>query len=121
MNHVGEVIDHTEIIKSCRELNPNETLAQLQMNRAKFVCWGATAFTVDNPRKPRMLRFKVSGMKHKGHVYVFLNGADLYDVYITTTRGTILEKSEGSHGGLYFDMLTDWIDDRVEKQDDYRF
>ncbi len=121
MNHVGEVIDYTEIVKACRVMNPQETIAQLQMNRAKYICWGATAFTVDNPRKPRMLRFKVTGMKHRGHVYVFVNGADLYDVYITTTRGTILEKSDGSHGGLYFDMLTTWIDDRVEKTENHRF
>jgi hypothetical protein len=119
MNHVGEVIDYTEIIKSCREMNPKETLAQLQMDRMKYICWGATGFTVDNARKPRMLRFKVSGMNHKGHVYIFLNGADLYDVYLTTTRGTILQKSGDM--GLYFDMLTDWIDDRVEKQDNYRY
>ena len=121
MNHVGEIINFEEITKSCRVFDPRETMAQLQMDRMKYICWGATAFTVDNQKKPRMLRFKVNGMKHKGHVYVFLNGADLYDVYITTTRGLILEKSEGSHGGLYFDMLTDWIDDRVEKQDNYRF
>ena len=60
-------------------------------------------------------------MKHKGHVYIFVNGMDLYDVYLTTTRGTIVEKSDGSHGGLYFDMLTDWIDDRVEKTERHRF
>ena len=121
MNHVGEQIEPLEIIKSCRVFDPRETMAQLRMDYAKFMCWGATAFKVDNMRKPRMLRFKVSGMKHKGHVYIFLNGADLYDVYLTTTRGTILEKSDGSHGGLYFDMLTDWIDDRVEKTERHRF
>ena len=121
MNHVGEKIDYTEIIKSCRVMNPEETMAQLRMNFAKFMCWGATAFTVDNMRKPRMLKFKVSGMKHKGHVYIFVNGMDLYDVYLTTTKGTIVEISEGSHGGLYFDMLTDWIDDRVEKTERHRF
>jgi hypothetical protein len=56
-------------------------------------------------------------MKHRGYVYVFLNGADLYDVYICTTQGTIKEIGTD----LYFDMLTDWIDDRIEKQDNYRF
>jgi hypothetical protein len=115
MNHVGENINFEEIVKSCRTFDPRETIAQLQMNRMKYICWGATAFTVDNARKPRMLRFKVNGMKHKGHVYIFLNGADLYDVYITTTRGVILQKSGDM--GLYFDQLTDWIDDRVEKTD----
>jgi len=119
MNQVGEKIDITEIIKSCRVFDPRETMAQLRMDFAKFICWGATKFTVDNMRKPRMLKFYVSGMKHKGHVYIFLNGSDLYDVYLTTTRGTITEISGDM--GLYFDMLTDWIDDRVEKQENYRF
>ena len=113
MNTVGEKIDYTEKIKSCRVFNPNETIAQLKMDWMKFICWGATKFTVDNARKPRMLRFYVSGMKHKGHVYVFLNGSDLYDVYICTTQGTIKEIGTD----LYFDMLTDWIDNRIEKTD----
>ena len=117
MNTKGEIINTEEIVKSCRVFDPRETIAQLKMDFWKFACWGATAWTVDNQRKPRMLRFKVSGMKHKGHVYIFLNGSDLYDVYLTTTQGTIKEISDGSHGGLYFDMLTDWIDSRVEKTD----
>jgi hypothetical protein len=119
MNTKGEVINHEEITKSCRVIDPNETLAQLQMNRRKYICWGATKFTVDNMKNPRMLRFYVTGAKHKGHVYIFVNGADLYDVYVTTTKGTIVEKSNDM--GLYFDDLTDWIDDRIEKQDNYRF
>lgn len=120
MNHVGETINFEEITKSCRPIDPKETLAQLRgMNPRKFMCWGATAFTVDNMRKPRMLKFKVNGMKHKGHVYIFVNGSDLYDVYLTTTRGTILQKSGDM--GLYFDQFTDWIDDRIEKVEGYRF
>jgi hypothetical protein len=121
MNEIGDKIEIEEIIKSSRVMNPQETLAQLQMDRMKYICWGATAFTVDNARKPRMLRFKVSGMKHKGHVYVFVNGMDLYDVYLTSVYGKIVDKSDDSQGGLYFDMLTDWIDERIEKQPDYRF
>jgi hypothetical protein len=54
-------------------------------------------------------------------VYVFVNGMDLYDVYLTSVYGKIVDKSDGSQGGLYFDMLTDWIDERIEKQPDYRF
>ena len=119
MNLKGEKIDINEIVKSCRVLDPKETLAQVQMNRNKYICWGATAFTVDNARKPRILRFKVSGMKHKGHVYIFLNGSDLYDVYLTSVYGKIVDISGDM--GLYFDDLTDWIDDRIEKQPDYRF
>ena len=114
MNTKGEKIDYTEKIKSCRVFDPKETLAQLRyFAPMKFMCWGATKFTVDNQRKPRMLRFYVTGMKHTGHVYIFLNGADLYDVYITTSQGTIKEIGTD----LYFDQITEWIDNRVEKTD----
>ena len=117
MNTKGEKIEPIEIIKSCRQLDPNELMALLQADKPKFWSWGATGFKVDNMRKPRMLRFKSNGYKHKGHVYIFVNGSDLFDVYLTTTQGTIVEVSDGM--GLYFDMLTDWIDTRIEKLDDY--
>jgi hypothetical protein len=118
MNQVGEKINFDEKIKSCRVFDPKETIAQMRgMNPYKYMCWGATKFTVDNARKPRMLRFYVTGMRHTGHIYVFLNGADLYDVYICTNRGTIKEVGTD----LYFDMLTDWIDNRIEKTAAHRF
>ena len=105
MNTVGEKIDITEKIKSCRQLDPRELINLLRASGFTFMSWGATAFTVDN--------------QHKGHVYIFVNGADLFDVYLTTLQGTIIEISDGSHGGLYFDMLSNWIDERIEKQSDY--
>jgi len=117
MNQVGEKIDYTEIIKSCRVMNPQELMTLLRSSGFTFMSWGATAFTVDNMRKPRMLRFKSNGYKHKGHVYIFVNGSDLFDVYLTTLQGTIIEISGDM--GLYFDMLVDWIDTRIEKQDNY--
>ena len=57
----------------------------------------------------------VQGHHHKGHVYIFVNGSDLFDVYLTTTQGTIKMKIEG----LYFDQLVEWIDEKVEKIPDY--
>jgi len=120
MNEIGEIINFEQITKSCREMNPQETIAQMRgTNVQKYICWGAEKFTVDNTKRPKMLRFWVSGMKHKGHVYIFVNGMDLYDVYLTKKDGTIVQKSGDM--GLYFDQLTDWIDDRIEKQDNYRF
>lgn len=119
MNEVNEVINFNEITKNSRVFNPNEALQQLRMKLEKYICWGATKFTVDNAKNAKMLRFYVSGMKHKGHVYLFLNGADLYDVYITTLKGKIVHKS--NEMGLYFDQLTDWIDDRIEKIAEYKY
>lgn len=106
-----------EITRYCRVMNPRETINQLNLNPTKFMCWGATRFTIDNKKNPRMLRFSVSGMKHKGYVYIFLNGIDMYDVYITKYNGTIVDKTDDT--GLFFDQLTDWIDDRIEKIEKY--
>jgi hypothetical protein len=58
---------------------------------------------------------RVSGHHHKGHVYIFVNGSDLFDVYLTTLQGTI--KTIGTD--LYFDQLAEWIDERVERIPDY--
>jgi len=119
MNAINEVINFEEITKHCRVFDPRETMLQLRMQPMKFMCWGATKFTVDNQKNTKMLRFYVTGRKHTGHVYIFLNGADLYDVYLTTAKGTIKDKSGDM--GLFFDQLTDWIDDRIEKVEAYRF
>ena len=116
MNTKGEVINFEEKRKSCRSLNVQELMQLLRADFWKFATWGATAFTIDNKKDTRMLRFKASGHLHKGHVYIFVNGLDLFDVYLTTLQGTIKEVGEG----LYFDMLFDWIDERIEKIPAYK-
>ena len=116
MNTKGEVINYEEIRKHCRNLNPQELLQLLRADFWRFASWGATAFTVDNKNDCRMMRFKVNGHHHKGHVYIFVNGDDLFDVYLTSLQGTIKDHTEQ---GLYFDMLFDWIDKRIEYIDDY--
>lgn len=118
MNTVGEVIDTAKA--SCREFDPRGTLQVLRgTNPIKFMCWGASKFTVDNMKAPKMLRFYVRGRKHTGHVYIFLNGSDLYDVYIVTSKGTIKDRSDEM--GLYFDQITEWIDEKIEKVENYTF
>jgi len=37
----------------------------------------------------------------------------LFDVYLTKKDGTITDHTKGE--GLYFDMLFDWIDSRIER------
>jgi len=118
MNTIGEKINTEEIKKSCRVLNPKELLALLQSNQSIFWSWGAHAFTIDTNRGTKMLRFKVKGHHHRGHVYIFLNGADLFDVYLTTTQGKIVNKTPDM--GLFFDQLVDWIDNKIEKIPEYK-
>lgn len=61
------------------------------------------------------IRFKVTGFKFKGIVYVIYNeGRDLFDVSFIK-RNKVVKSIDG----VYFDMLVDTIDDFVEKTSDY--
>jgi hypothetical protein len=115
MNTKGEKINVPEIVKGCRSLNVQELMQLLKSDIMKFWSWGSHAFTIDSKRDTRMFRMTVSGHHHKGHVYICVNGLDLFDVYLTSNQGTIKQIGEG----LYFDMLVDWIDERVERISDY--
>lgn len=120
----GEKIDINKI--GCREFNAEETLKQLMYigsnAQVKFMCWGATNFTVDKKNNiglSKALRFKVNGLTHKGYVYIALGFSDTYDVYFVKNDGCIIEKKTN----IYFDMLNETIDDFVEKEgnEDYKF
>jgi hypothetical protein len=43
-------------------------------------------------------------------VYLFVNGADLFDIYLTSTHGNIKEKI----GDVYLDDLFDVLDKKIE-------
>lgn len=117
MNQINEIINIEEITKSCRDLNPTELLQLLKADLMAFWSWGADGFTVDNKKRTRMFRMTVRGHHHKGYVFIFVNGLDLFDVYLTKKDGTITDHTKGE--GLYFDMLFDWIDRKVERIDEY--
>ena len=116
MNAVGEKIDVQAITKGCRNLDPKELMYLLKSDIMKFWSWGSHAFIIDNRKNIRMFRMSVSGHHHKGHVYIFVNGLDLFDVYLTSSQGTIKDKTEE---GLYFDQLVDWIDNKIERIPEY--
>lgn len=105
-------LDIRNLAESVRTQNCNETLSVLAHNKMVFYSWGAHAF---KNYQNKILRFKVNGHHHKGHVYVVVNGADLYDVYLTTTKGTIVRKMED----IYFDELQSRVDNAIERIEDY--
>jgi hypothetical protein len=116
MNQVGEIIVIDSI--KCRQFNVQELMYVLKSEINKFWSWGAHAFTADNVQNASFFRMTVSGHHHKGHVYIALNGMDLYDVYLTSNRGTIKQRTPEM--GLYFDQLVEWIDDKVERIPEYK-
>ena len=105
-------LDINELASKSRLQDCNETLKVLSHNKIVFFSWGPQAF---KNFSNRVLRFKVNGHNHKGHVYVAVNGSDLYDVYLTTTRGNIVKEIRD----IYFDELQDRVDDAVERIDSY--
>lgn len=117
MNQVKEIINITELAKSCRNIDPTDLMFLLKSNPAIFWSWGASKFTIDNKKDTRIFRMQVNGNLHKGLVFIVLNGLDLFDVYLTKKDGTIIEIGKD----LYFDMLVDWIDKKIEKVKEYNF
>jgi len=115
MNNVGEIIVIDSI--KCRQFNVQELMYVLKANAPIFWSWGACDFKADNVQNATFFRMTVSGHHHKGHVYIALNAFDLYDVYLTTNRGTIKQRTPEM--GLYFDQLVDWIDEKVERIAEY--
>lgn len=89
------------------------------LGRNDLMCWGATAFKTFNESQFSDnhlggLLFKVSGLRHKGHVMIVLNGADLYNVKIgKLVKGQFIQKGE-TLTGVYFDSLVETIDNLVE-------
>ena len=75
--------------------------------------WGAQAWTKMNAN---CLRFTVNGRHHRGHVYIVVNHSDLFDVYLTSNRGTVKEVLTD----IYVDSLVDSIDAKIEYVPEYR-
>lgn len=105
-------LELTELAKTVRTQDCNETLQVVSHNKIVFYSWGATAF---KNYQNKILRFKVNGHHHKGHVYIVVNGSDLYDVYLTTTRGNIVKEMKD----IYFDELQTRIDNAIERIEEY--
>lgn len=57
------------------------------------------------------LRFRVNGHHHKGHVYLAVNGSDLFDIYLTSVRGNVKTVITD----VFIDCLVDVIDNEVER------
>jgi hypothetical protein len=108
MNTVGEKIDIAEVVKTCREFDLSEIHGYIVRSGAIRMSWGfrnAGIIVTD-----KAYRFTVSGHHHKGHVYIVLNGADLFDIYYTSNRGNIKKISKD----IYIDDLINVLDKDIE-------
>jgi len=83
------------------------------VNTQKVWSWGANRWVGG----ANFLQFKVQAHRHKGYVKITLNSMDTYDVQLISTHGNIKK----GWNGLYFDQLTETIDNEIEKVENYKF
>jgi len=107
---VGEKIDGFKI--GCRQFDPKDPLQALRHFGGVFGTgsWGMRDLRAFSGNKA--LRMTVSGQLFKGHVYITLNGMDLYDVTYCSNRGTIKKVTTD----IYFDDLFRFMDAVIETQ-----
>jgi hypothetical protein len=104
---VGEKIDCSTFLKGYRPFEDMQGLVNAMRKNTIVWCWAADKFTKMNDF---CLRFAVNGHLHKGHVYVVVNSADLFDLFITSNRGKI----KTIINDVYLGDLIDTIDNNVE-------
>lgn len=108
---------HKAIFEVCfplleREFNLNETMKVLSYNPSVFWSWDVTKRQNLNDKG---LLLDVNGHHHKGSVLITLGWNDTYCVYIINNRGRILNE----YKEVYFDVLTELIDNRIERIEEY--
>lgn len=95
-----------------REFDLKETMSVLTYNKVTYWSWGVSKRQNLNDKG---LLLDVNGNHHKGSVLITLGWNDTYCVYIINNRGKILNE----YKEVYFDVLTELIDNRIEKIKEY--
>lgn len=89
----------------------------LHRQAAIFLSWGVPPDSMRIIRYSGMpgIMFEVNGFLHQGKVMVLLNSCDTFDVLLLTKDGTIVSEQSG----IYVDELVSYIDENVERCDNY--
>jgi len=98
--------------KEYRDFHSMQEVANVLRTTVKVWSWGAHAWTNFHDK---LLRFKVQAHRHKGHIYIAVNGADYFDIFLTTTRGRILK----TFTDIDISSLIDVIDNEIERIPEY--
>lgn len=112
----------SEIYAICKKLfgnnmNVKETLEQLRfgtLRTIKVMSWGTHKL---KNLEDKGLLFEVNARRHKGFVLITLDWSDTYNVYLISRSGLIKKEMTG----VYFDELTEQIDEAIEKVAAYQY
>lgn len=104
-----EAINLKQIV--CREFDINELWKKYICHPShRNIIWSWAIRKPEIMIEDKCLRFRVSGRYHKGHVYIVLNGMDLFDVYYTSIHGIIKNESKD----VYLEDLIHILDNVIE-------
>jgi len=108
-------MNRTELLKSVaeREFNLSETLRVLRVNPSIYMSWGVSSL---KNFEDKVLILKVNGHHHKGLVLISLAWNDTYTVNIVSTQNNIKK----TYKEVFFDVLTEIIDEHIEKIEEYK-
>lgn len=109
---IGEKIDCKSFVTSHRPFDDMNGLVNAIRRNMIVWSWGANNWTKMNDYS---LRFTVNGHHFKGHIYLVVNGSDLFDIYLTSNRGNIKDILTD----IYLEDLIDVIDRRIERIPEY--
>lgn len=98
--------------KQYREFYSMQEFVDSIRRTLKVLTWGTRGWTKMNKA---LLRFRVSAHRHKGYIFVAVNGADLFDVWLTNLKGEI--KKEFTD--VYLEDILTVIDNEIEKIPEY--
>ena len=99
-------------LKGYRDFFSMQELVNNIRRSIKVWSWGAHAWTKMNNK---LLRFKVQAHRHKGHIYIAVNGVDYFDIWLTTTRGRIIK----TFTDIDISTLIEVIDNEIERIPEY--
>lgn len=112
MNEVKEVFVPEKAV--CRVMDIPELHKIVTSNyMARAASWGFRKVCV--VVKDKCYRFRVNGHHHKGHVYITLNGLDLFDIHFTSIHGVIKKIKTDVY---VFDLL-ETLDTEIERISTY--
>ena len=98
-------IDVKEI--GCRSWDDMDGFVKVIQRTMPSICWGSHNWT---KMSDNVLRFNVQARRHKGHIYVAVNGLDLFDIYLTTSHGRIVK----TFNDVYLEDFLGVIDNEIE-------
>lgn len=100
--------------KGYREFYSMQEFVDAISHTTRVMSWGAEKWTKMNNY---LLRFKVNAHRHKGHIYVAVNFLDLFDVWLTDTKGNIVKTFDN----VYLEDFIRIVDDQIERIPEYDF